>query len=186
MTANSSYRSVAGIAVYRDPLMNETSTIDASPSNDFHDLRRKPDERVYLLTKKPRKEHTWVFPQGGLKKKRNETVSQGALRELSEECGKDLVVELIDEYEPFSIYQYPYPPEFMQSNNKRSKKYVGAKVQFVRAKWISGQCQPDEEEVVDFAWLTTAEILEFVSPHYLDGILPLISMSSESSQAKNI
>ncbi|KAI8644467.1 hypothetical protein BD408DRAFT_413133 [Parasitella parasitica] len=184
MAANLNYRSVAGIAVYRDPLTNEIVTKGTNSDDDLHNLHRKPEQRVYLLTKKPRKEHTWVFPQGGLKKKRNETVSQGALRELSEECGEDLVVELIDENEPFSIYQYPYPPDFIESNKKRSKKYIGAKVQFVRAKWIFGQCQPDGEEVVDFAWLTKAEILDFVSPHYLDGIRPLIHMHSESSQAK--
>ncbi|KAL7315193.1 hypothetical protein PS15m_006679 [Mucor circinelloides] len=163
------YRSVAGIAVYRDPVPEIKEA-----SNDLHHIHREPGQRVYLLVKKPRDDHSWQFPQGGLKKKGNETVAQGALRELSEECGSDLVVDLIDTDEPFCIYQYPFPPEFIKSKKKK-KQYAGAKVQFVRAKWSSGQCQPDGQEIIDFAWLTHKEILEFVSPDYAAGIEPLIS-----------
>ncbi|GAN01360.1 hypothetical protein MAM1_0006d00793 [Mucor ambiguus] len=165
------YRSVAGIAVYREPILQETQQ---DTSNDLHDMYREPGQRLYLLVKKPRIDHSWQFPQGGLKKKGNETVAQGALRELSEECGSDLVVDLIDTDAPFCIYQYPFPPEFIKSKKKK-KQYAGAKVQFVRAKWTRGQCRPDGHEIVDFAWLTSKEMLEFVSPDYAAGIQALVS-----------
>ncbi|CAO3635479.1 unnamed protein product [Mucor fragilis] len=165
------YRSVAGIAVYRDPLLQEAQQ---DTNSDLHNIYREPGQRVYLLVKKPRVDHSWQFPQGGLKKKGNETVAQGALRELSEECGSNLAVDLIDTDTPFCIYQYPFPPEFIKSKKKK-KQYAGAKVQFVRARWTSGQCQPDGYEIIDFAWLTVKELLEFVSPDYAVGIQALIS-----------
>lgn len=118
------YRSVAGIAVYRDPLLQEAQQ---DTNSDLHNIYREPGQRVYLLVKKPRVDHSWQFPQGGLKKKGNETVAQGALRELSEECGSNLAVDLIDTDTPFCIYQYPFPPEFIKSKKKK-KQYAGAKV----------------------------------------------------------
>lgn len=118
------YRSVAGIAVYRDPILQETQQ---DTSKDLHNIHREPGQRVYLLVKKPRVDHSWQFPQGGLKKKSNESVAEGALRELSEECGSDLNVDLIDTDAPFCIYQYPFPPEFIKLKKKK-KQYAGAKV----------------------------------------------------------
>lgn len=126
MSSNLEYRSVAGIAVYRDPL-KETANFTSFNNNDLRSIHREPKKKVYLLVKKPRNDHSWQFPQGGLKKKGNETVPQGALRELSEECGDSLVVELIDGTEPYCIYEYPFPPEFIKAKKKK-KQYAGAKV----------------------------------------------------------
>lgn len=126
MSSNLEYRSVVGIAVYRNPLKETVDTI-SSNSNDLRSVHREPEQRVYLLVKKPRKDHSWQFPQGGLKKKGNETIQQGALRELFEECGDNLVVDLIDKTEPYCIYEYPFPPEFIKAKKKK-KQYAGAKV----------------------------------------------------------
>lgn len=126
MSSNLEYRSVAGIAVYRDPL-KETADITNPSNNDLRSILREPEQRVYLLVKKPRNDHSWQFPQGGLKKKDNESVPQGALRELSEECGDSLIVELIDKTKPYCIYEYPFPPEFIKAKKKK-KQYAGAKV----------------------------------------------------------
>lgn len=142
------YRSVAGIAVYRDPVPEIQED-----SSSLHHIHREPGQRVYLLVKKPRDDHSWQFPQGGLKKKGNETVAQGALRELSEECGSDLVVDLIDTDEPFCIYQYPFPPEFIKLKKKK-KQYAGAKVSIsshhqlhmIHSTWLVGSIRPSKME----------------------------------------
>jgi 8-oxo-dGTP pyrophosphatase MutT (NUDIX family) len=126
------YRSVAGIVVMRNPLNNNTTVLD---SGDVHDTNRKPTDTLYLLVKKPREDHAWQFPQGGIKKKK-ETVSEGALRELSEECGQDLDAKLIDDINPACIYQYDFPPEFVKKKKKK-KQYKGARVKlFSRFSWL--------------------------------------------------
>lgn len=164
------YRPVAGIAVYREPLANgvHSDEIDA----DIENIERKPSERVYLIVKKPRDEHAWQFPQGGLKKKLKETVFEGALRELAEECGTDLKVRLVDT-EVCCVYQYNYPQHFVENNKKRGKKFAGPKVEFVRSEWVSGQCQPDGKEIVGFAWLTKEEALPYFSEDYRNAVIPI-------------
>jgi 8-oxo-dGTP pyrophosphatase MutT (NUDIX family) len=119
------YRTVAGIAVVRDSI--EKSVDNTNNNYNLHDTMRKPTEKVYLLVKKPRADHAWQFPQGGLKIKKNETIPQAALRELAEECGGQLQVKLIDETSVFCTYQYPFPPEFIKLKKKK-KQYAGAKV----------------------------------------------------------
>lgn len=122
MITATEYRSVAGIAVFRNPLKQ----VSNEDETDIHSITRKPKEKVYLLVKKPRKDFAWQFPQGGIKRKIKETVAQGALRELSEECGSDLKVELIDN-DTFCTYQYPFTAEFIARKTK-NKQYLGAKV----------------------------------------------------------
>ncbi|KAG1149575.1 hypothetical protein G6F37_008929 [Rhizopus arrhizus] len=159
------YRPVAAIAVVRNPIKSQEFE-----QSDFHSISRQPDQTLYLFVKKPRTDHAWQFPQGGIKfKKRKETLKEAALRELSEECGSDLQVNVLEQ-EPFHVYQYDFPSDFVQ---KKKRNYKGAQVQFIKAEWISGQCQPDGKEIVDFAWLTRDEILQFVSTEYGNGIMPL-------------
>lgn len=45
------------------PASRET---EADRSRDLKSLQRKLDRVLYLLVKKPRKEHAWQMPQGGL------------------------------------------------------------------------------------------------------------------------
>ena len=45
------------------PASRET---EADRSRDMKSLQRKLDRVLYLLVKKPRKEHAWQMPQGGL------------------------------------------------------------------------------------------------------------------------
>ncbi|CAO3693143.1 unnamed protein product [Rhizopus microsporus] len=160
------YRPVAAIAVIRKPI----SETDSKQPN-IHDISRKPHDTLYLLVKKPRTENAWQFPQGGIKYKKRETLTKAALRELAEECGSDLQVNMLDYNEPFCIYQYDFPQDFVQKKNRHFK---GARVQFVRAEWLSGQCLPDGEEIVDFAWLTREEVPSFVSADYLKGVMQIL------------
>ncbi|KAG1139008.1 hypothetical protein G6F37_010020 [Rhizopus arrhizus] len=163
MPTTEAYRAVSGIILRRLPL---TSTFSLpNTKKPLHDLGRKPSELLYLLVKKPRKDHAWQFPQGGQEKE--ETASEAALRELKEECGAELSMCLLDIKQPVGIYQYRFPKEFIESNKRNS---IGARVSFFRADWISGQCQPDDKEIVDFAWLTKEELWEYVSPEYKKAI----------------
>ncbi|KAI7892224.1 NUDIX hydrolase domain-like protein [Mucor mucedo] len=159
------YRSVSGIIVRRLPL-KETGLSGLG----FKDTRRKPTEKLYLLVKKPRKNHAWQFPQGGQEK--NETAAEAALRELREECGSDLKVNLVDN-SAIGVYQYKFPAKFVASR-KRKDGSIGAKVSFFRADWISGQCQPDGEEIIDFAWLTQQELTEYIDDEYKEAIKPFL------------
>ncbi|KAG1041279.1 hypothetical protein G6F46_012666 [Rhizopus delemar] len=163
MPTTEAYRAVSGIILRRLPLASNFSLPNAK--KPLHDLGRKPNELLYLLVKKPRKDHAWQFPQGGQEK--NETASEAALRELKEECGAELSTHLLDIKQPVGIYQYQFPKEFIESNKRNS---IGARVSFFRADWVSGQCQPDDKEIVDFAWLTKEELWEYVSLEYKKAI----------------
>ena len=155
------YRSVAAIIVTRKPItptMAATTVAAANVgnTNNAQSLSRKPNEPLYLFVKKPRLHNAWQFPQGGIDP--GETMSQAALRELAEECGTDIKVRLLDQ-EPIYTYQYEFPPSFVR--HKKSN-FVGAKVEFIGAEWISGQCKPDGVEIVDFAWLSRHELDEYI------------------------
>lgn len=41
---------------------------------------------------------------------------------------------------------------------------------FFRADWLSGQCQPDGKEIVDFAWLTKEELAKDIHPEYKQAV----------------
>jgi hypothetical protein len=38
---------------------------------------------------------------------------------------------------------------------------------------VSGQCQPDGEEIVDYAWLMESEVKQYVTPEYHNAIKSL-------------
>ncbi|ORX49873.1 hypothetical protein DM01DRAFT_1338004 [Hesseltinella vesiculosa] len=117
------YRSVASIMVRRPPLnVTHISKESSTAANDLHSLARLPSSWLYLLVKKPRKDHAWQFPQGGIDK--GESVLQGALRELAEECGSSIKVRALDN-DPVCVFRYDYPPDFM---GKRARKYRGPEV----------------------------------------------------------
>ncbi|CAO3599923.1 unnamed protein product [Absidia cylindrospora] len=164
------YRSVASIMVRRPPL---PSNINLSSNhlfdNPMHSFIRHDDSSLYLLVKKPRKENAWQLPQGGVDP--GETIAQGALRELEEECGMDIKVNSV-ETTPSCYYQYQFPEAFIA---KHKRKHIGAKVEFIRSDWVSGQCLPDGEEIVDFAWLLESEVKNYVTPEYYNAIKSLFT-----------
>ncbi|KAG0165998.1 hypothetical protein DFQ28_007977 [Apophysomyces sp. BC1034] len=137
------FRPVASIILKRLPMAPNVQGDD----NDLHSIHRNSHSTVYLLVKKPRKDHAWQFPQGGIDP--GETLTEAALRELAEECGTDLKAQLLDQ-EAAGVYQYRFPSKFIEK--KKKWRGIGAKVEFVRASWVSGQCQPDQKEIIDFAW----------------------------------
>ncbi|ORZ24565.1 hypothetical protein BCR42DRAFT_403191 [Absidia repens] len=123
------YRSVASIMVRRPPLTsNNNLSANYLFEDPMHSFSRHKDSSLYLLVKKPRKENAWQLPQGGVDP--GETIAQGALRELEEECGLDIKVKLV-ETTPSCYYQYQFPEAFVA---KHKRKHIGAKVQRVRVK----------------------------------------------------
>lgn len=100
------------------PLSNTAST---DQRLTLINVTRKPFETVYLLVRKPRKNHAWQFPQGG--QDEGETAAEAALRELEEECGSSLKVKLIDNM-PIGHYSYKFPKGFNRSDNTTGAKVL--------------------------------------------------------------
>ncbi|KAI8365230.1 NUDIX hydrolase domain-like protein [Radiomyces spectabilis] len=160
------YRSVASIILKRPPLATESHQDD----DDVHRPTRLPKSTLYMIVKKPRKHNAWQFPQGGVEP--GETIAEAALRELAEECGSAIKVQLLDKTAA-GVYQYRFPKAFIE-NRPYVDPSVGAKVEFIRANWVSGQCQPDQNEIVDFAWLTRKELSQYITKEYEAALASLL------------
>ncbi|KAI8978628.1 hypothetical protein BDB01DRAFT_266695 [Pilobolus umbonatus] len=116
------FRSVSSIILCREPLLEHTESNDI----DVRDIVRKPSDKVYLLVKKPRRNNAWQFPQGGQEK--GETKAEAALRELKEECGRDLKVTMSN-HTSVGSYQYRFPRCFIAYNKRKyNDAAIGAKV----------------------------------------------------------
>ncbi|KAI7898363.1 uncharacterized protein BX663DRAFT_443289 [Cokeromyces recurvatus] len=113
------YRAVSSIIIRRLPL-KQINSIQTKSNNNIRNPSRNPNKTLYLLVKKPRKHHSWQFPQGG--QDPGETALEAALRELKEECGASLKVHIF-EHAPIGTYQYEFPPTFNRWDNA-----IGAKV----------------------------------------------------------
>ncbi|RCI05624.1 39S ribosomal protein L46, mitochondrial [Rhizopus stolonifer] len=125
MSTTEIYRAVSAIVLRRLP---NTSTLRLPNSKEpLHNIARKPNELLYLLVKKPRKHHAWQFPQGG--QEEGESASEGALRELKEECGTELKVRLLDTKQPVGTYQYMFPKSFVENQKRVS---IGARVRHIK------------------------------------------------------
>ncbi len=116
-------------------------------------------EREFLIVKKPRKDHAWQFPQGGVDS--GESLLEGAQRELREECGADLKVEFFPE--PIGTYSYFFPADF----KRYEENITGAKVTFFRAEFISGDIQLEPTELEDYKWVTKDKLGDYFEGEYL-------------------
>lgn len=116
----------------------------------------------YLIVKKPRKNHAWQFPQGGVEI--GETLLETAERELREECGKTLQVKFVAE--KVGEYAYFFPTDF----KRHEEEIVGAKVSFFQAEFISGDIVLEEEELEDYKWVTKEELKDYFEGEYLEKI----------------
>ncbi len=119
-----------------------------------------PDGEKFLIVKKPRKNHAWQFPQGGVED--GENFLQAAERELLEECGENLRIAFLYSW-PVGEYQYDFPADFQRHN----KKYKGAVVKFFRGILEDGDIEIDNKEIVDYKWVRADEFADFFAPEYL-------------------
>jgi 8-oxo-dGTP pyrophosphatase MutT (NUDIX family) len=112
----------------------------------------------FLLVKKPRKKNAWQFPQGGVDAGENH--AESALRELAEECGTDIKINMNPT--PIGQYEYPFPEDFVRHHGE----YFGAKVVFFKADYVSGEVHVDGTELIDYQWLEAETIKDFVAEKY--------------------
>lgn len=122
----------------------------------------------YLIVEKPRKEHAWQFPQGGVDQ--GESGWQAAKRELVEECGSNLCVKFKGE-QAVGAYRYLFPANF----KRHDVGIVGAKVSFYLAEYIDGAVQVDGEEIIDYKWVKREELGEYFDAEYLESISNFLS-----------
>ncbi|KAJ1977285.1 hypothetical protein H4R35_002363 [Dimargaris xerosporica] len=139
---------------------------EADRTNDTKSLERALAQTLYLLVKKPRDQHTWQFPQGGVES--DELLHEAAYRELQEECGNGMNVWVMGRG-PVGHYSYDYPADHAQRT-----KFAQAKVFFVKGFIYAGQACVDNKEVVDFAWVTKDEIPTYVDPQYWEAVKDLL------------
>jgi 8-oxo-dGTP pyrophosphatase MutT (NUDIX family) len=124
----------------------------------------------YLLVRKPRRHHAWQFPQGG--REAGETYEETALREFTEELGCSKV-EILKEA---GVYQYDFPVELKQDPHYKS--YRGQTVHLFLANFVGkeSEIQVDGKEIVEYRFVTPAEIATLIeSPAYLQIIQSIIS-----------
>ncbi|KAL1915044.1 mitochondrial 54S ribosomal protein mL46 [Calcarisporiella thermophila] len=140
---------------------------EADKKGDVKSLDRALDRTLYLIVKKPREEHAWQFPQGGLDD--NELLHQAAERELTEECGPNLDTWFVGRA-PVGHYVYDYPAHF-----SKGSPYKGSKVFFMKAHVFAGKVQVDQREIVDYAWVTKEELKNYVDPRYYEAVRDMLS-----------
>lgn len=112
----------------------------------------------WLLVRKPRKDNAWQFPQGGVDA--GEILIEAAKRELAEECGLELQVNISSD--TVGEYQYDFPSDFLRHHGE----FVGARVSFFKAKYISGEPEVDNSEIVEARWCKKEEIQNLVEKKY--------------------
>ncbi|KAG9295679.1 hypothetical protein G9A89_002997 [Geosiphon pyriformis] len=141
---------------------------EADRIQDMKSLDRALQRTLYLIVKKPRDQHSWQFPQGGLEKQEN--LYQAAKRELAEECGRDMDVWFVGR-RPIGVYQYRFVEPIVFDQNR----FDGAKVFFMKAHIFAGQAKVDHNEIVDFAWVTKQEMQEYVHPDYYAAVKDMLA-----------
>ena len=151
-------RKVAGVILSRYPKSLSPDGVGTAPFN-----KGSENGKEYLIVKKPRKEHAWQFPQGGVDE--GETQIQAAEREVREECGADLQFKFINK-EPVGEYKYLFPADF----KRHEPGIVGARVSFFQAKYEGGEVEVDEKEIVEYKWTTKDELQEYFEEEYWEAV----------------
>ncbi|KAF9103892.1 54S ribosomal protein L17 mitochondrial [Mortierella sp. GBA35] len=144
---------------------------DADRKNDVRSLERALARTLYLIVKKPRDQHAWQFPQGGVRVCENLQEATG--RELTEECGSNMDLWFVGRV-PVGHYQYNFPSDFV-AKSESGAAIKGAKVFFMKAHIFAGQVQVDNKEIVDFAWVTKQEMKDYVAPEYYEAVKDMLS-----------
>jgi len=127
---------------------------------------RKSDGK-FLLVHKPRKNHAWQFPQGGIEP--GETPEQAGARELKEELGTD-------QFQGFQksnhVLFYNFPVDHV-----RDDKYTGHKQSYLLVEFTGSDSdiQLDQTELDEYRWVYQNELPEYIeSPEYLKKVNQVI------------
>ncbi|KAF9168254.1 54S ribosomal protein L17 mitochondrial [Actinomortierella ambigua] len=143
---------------------------EADRKNDIRSLERALARTLYLIVKKPRDQHAWQFPQGGVHV--TENLQEAAGRELAEECGANMDLWFVGRV-PIGHYNYSFSKAFRE--NTENPAVSGAKVFFMKAHIFAGQVQVDNKEIVDYAWVTKQEMKDYVSAEYYEAVKDMLS-----------
>ncbi|CAE6410892.1 unnamed protein product [Rhizoctonia solani] len=129
---------------------------ESDRTGDVKNLNRKGDRNLYLLVKGA---DGWRLPQGPTKQGAA-LHTQAALEELHSECGPDMDTWTVGRY-PIGMHQ--------------SSEAGASTILFFKAHIFAGQAKPNGTSIKEFAWLTTEEIKEKVSPEYWTSISEMLS-----------
>ncbi|KAF9975151.1 54S ribosomal protein L17 mitochondrial [Actinomortierella ambigua] len=143
---------------------------EADRKNDVRSLERALARTLYLIVKKPRDQHAWQFPQGGVHV--TENLQEAAGRELAEECGANMDLWFVGRV-PIGHYNYSFSKAFREKTENPAVS--GAKVFFMKAHIFAGQVQVDNKEIVDYAWVTKQEMKDYVSAEYYEAVKDMLS-----------
>ena len=136
--------------------------VGAAESGELRNTSRALDESLFLLLKKDREEHAWQFPQGGWEE--GETMRQAAERELGEEIGEEAPVYFVSNA-PSAHVEY-------QGQGDPTRLF------FYRAWYLGDNGEdvvlPENEGIVEYAWVTKDEAKILVSPDVFDVVEPLL------------
>lgn len=122
-------------------------------------LRRESDGR-WLLVKKPRLNHAWQFPQGGVEA--GETPAQAAAREFHEEVGTQ---NFQMDSEVRGVFRYRYPPNAVFPDWVKDKQqFGGQEVSLFSGTFTGSQTdiRINEIELAGFAWVTPEELPRYI------------------------
>ena len=97
----------------------------------------------------------WQLPQGGMEA--GESPVEAAWRELAEETGlDDHQVELVDEYDEWTVYVWPEPMRHGERLGQAHRWF------FFRPIVDPIRPVPDGKEFGDWAWMSPSELIESV------------------------
>lgn len=119
-------------------------------------LYRKLDSRLYLIVKKDREAHSWQFPLVSHAEVDGDHLRATAERGVRQQLGEDIDTYFVGNG-PLTWFAY----DTEQSEAASSPK----KVFFYKAQYLFGNVQLGDG-LVDHAWVTRAELGEYLSPEY--------------------
>lgn len=122
--------------------------------------RQNGDEIEFLVLLQTN--HCWSFPKGHMDSGETETVT--ALRELFEETG--LTAKLIPNAR--TVSEYAIPPLV----RKQVVLFLGE---------VSGDVQPQENEIVSYRWVRAGELKDYLQPDTFDACTDLIARAEDSA-----
>lgn len=125
----------------------------------------------YLLVKKPREQHAWQFPQGGVEE--GEDFREAALREFTEELGTDQIEILGEER---AVYHYDWPEG--EELSDYLKEFRGQEVHIFLADFTGDEpsIQLDTDELAEYRFVDSEELESLLeSPDYLKTVQTIIN-----------